>query len=290
MLRMEEKPAGITAGCVLAEMSLPGKDSKFLVEGIGEVAPVYGDMVGDKTLIEDHHLRIAAKLLPVLEERIVNRLISGERLVVTVAGPSGSGKSETSALISGFVNKRLTERGINKRAYTLSCDNYPARPPKENDAHRLELFEQGKEAALQRYLGCGGVNGEILFDRLNGISKAFKSGAENLDLRIMNTADHRVEDPHRPLPTWDLALVVMEGTWSSRVESTDLRIFLWSTPEETREHRIARGRDKLSPFIENIILPIEQGKLLEDKERRAHIVVNRQCEISFTTAGQQTLG
>mgnify|MGYP000697728568 CR=1 FL=1 len=50
------------------------------------------------------------------------------KIVLTVCGGSGVGKSETASLLSFYFNQ------IGMKAYTLSGDNYPHRIPKYNDA------------------------------------------------------------------------------------------------------------------------------------------------------------
>lgn len=217
---------------------------------------VKGDMVGDKPLITDNHLMRAQKIFDLIQPEI------GSKCVIAVGGPSGSGKSE----IGSILGTLFCKQGLN--SYVLSCDNYPRRPPRENDALRVERFEQMGEKGLVTYLG---TDKEIDFARLAGIVASFKKGASEIPLRIMNAEKHHVEDDHRILDCSKLDVLVLEGTWSHRIPGIDKRIFLYASFEETRAHRLARKRDQISEFGERV-LSIEQAKL-EEIAKEADLVI-----------------
>ncbi len=205
-------------------------------------------MHGDKRVIKESHIRrseiITAELLPLLKGKDV----------LAFAGPSGTGKSEISSLVGTML--KAPSRGV----YVLSCDNYPHRPPTENDAHRTAVFEAGGKDLLSAYLGS---QAEIDFERLGRIVAAFKSGQEIIPLRIMNTTpgSHRVEDDARKVDFSKIDLLILEGTWSHRVAGIDHKIFLEPPPEGTKAHRAERARDAHNTFIEEVVLPLEEAQL-----------------------------
>ena len=84
-------------------------------------------MRGDSIVIEPHHKRAAEGIcdiiLPVLRQ-------SNDRFVLTVAGESGSGKSETAAAVA----EQLAQSGI--QSYIFQQDDYFVYPPKSNDQAR----------------------------------------------------------------------------------------------------------------------------------------------------------
>lgn len=220
---------------------------------------VRGDMVGDKPLIGSSHILRAEKLYRELKSL-------GPKSVIAVGGPSGSGKSEIASLLgTAFIRD-------GRPSYVLSCDNYPWRPPRANDAHRVKLYETGSEKALADYLG---TMHEIDFNRLSALVAEFKSGASSLSLRIMDTTDHFVHSDRKILDASTIDVLVLEGTWSGLVAGTDRRIFLETNFQETLEHRRKRARDPITPFGETV-LGIEQGKLDRIKE---------QCDIVINVAG-----
>lgn len=234
------------------------------------VKPIPGDMIGDKPMIGEHHYIMADTLFPHILKAIANK----EKVVIAVGGPSGSGKSETASLIAGL----LTEIGI--PSYTLSCDNYPHKPPRTNEQYREELFAQGGEAALDEYLG---TQKEIAFSRLEQIVADFKAGNPSVMLRIIDNPGNYVADDAKPLDCRNLSALVLEGTWSNLVTGIDVKTFLYSTPDETLAHRIARGRDpKADSDVLKAILHNEQGKLQNIADNIADIVINKQYQILRT--------
>ncbi len=221
---------------------------------------VRGDMIGDKPLIGPSHIVRAEKIYAEVKNL-------GPKCVIAVGGPSGSGKSEIASLLgSAFIRD-------GRPAYVLSCDNYPWRPPRSNDAHRVDLYEKGSEKALAEYLGTAH---EIDFNRIAALVKEFKSGAPALALRIMDSSEHFVHSDRKILDTSKIDVLVLEGTWSGTVAGTDRRVFLETNFEETLEHRRKRARDPITPFGETV-LGIEQGKLDRIKE---------QCHLVITVAGE----
>ena len=210
---------------------------------------VRGDMVGDKPLIGPSHTLRAATLYPAL------RTLK-EKSVVAICGPSGSGKSEIASLLgTAFIRD-------GRPAYVLSCDNYPWRPPRSNDAHRVALFESQQDKGLVDYLG---TNNEIDFPRLAQLIADFKAGASELQLRIMDTTNHYVHDDRRILDASKIDVLVLEGTWSGTIPGADAKVFLETNFHETLEHRRKRARDPITPFGEKV-LGIEQEKLERIKQ------------------------
>jgi alpha-galactosidase len=209
------------------------------------VVTIRGDMLGDKPLVNETHIRRAAAVYPLIARQ------AGDKFVIAVGGPSGSGKSEIASLLAS----RFAADG--KAAYVLSCDNYPHRPPRENDANREALFAQGGEQALVDYLG---TQNEIDFSRLAAIVAAFQRGEGTIPLRIMNAQEHFVQDDAHAIDFSKINVLVLEGTWSHLVAGTNVRLYLQTNFEETLAHRKARGRDSISPFGERV-LRIEQKKL-----------------------------
>ena len=184
----------------------------------------HGDMPGDKVEIGEGHVQkanvIFKELLPMLEE--ASEKSETGKVVITVCGGSGVGKSEIASLLSFY----LKEAGIG--SYTLSGDNYPHRIPVYNDAERLHTFRESalkgmvKEGTFtaerfevihefqkngadanpkhteaydwyESYLRNGkeglkgylGTNNEIGFDEVEEIVKEFKAGTDEIWLKRM---------------------------------------------------------------------------------------------------------
>ncbi len=221
---------------------------------------VIGDMLGDKRIIKESHVlrskNIVKEILPQLKGKNV----------IAFGGPSGTGKSEVASVVGTML------KAAGKGVYVLSCDNYPHRPPTQNDANRMEIHKNGGVEALRNYLG---TPNEIDFERLGNIMASFKKGEPTLTLRIMNTTpgSHRVENDALKVDFSKIDVMVLEGTWSHLVAGSDIRVFLLPPPEGTKAHRAERARDPINVFCEEVVLPIE-GKKLDEISKRAHLVVS----------------
>ena len=91
-----------------------------------------GDMPGDKVQIGLSHIAKASAIFPLLLNEM--KQLDREKIVVSVFGGSGVGKSETASLLAWYLNCA----GIG--AYVMSGDNYPRRIPLYNDAERNRVF------------------------------------------------------------------------------------------------------------------------------------------------------
>ena len=94
----------------------------------------HGDMPGDKVQIGPEHIAKANTIFPALVP-MAAELAQNGRVVITVCGGSGVGKSEIASLLSHYF------RTAGVGSYTLSGDNYPKRIPMYNDAERNRIFK-----------------------------------------------------------------------------------------------------------------------------------------------------
>ena len=278
----------------------------------------HGDMPGDQVQINEDHIRKASVIFPKLLPMVLSLL--GEReeqkVVLSVCGGSGVGKSEIASLLSYY----LKEFGIG--SYTLSGDNYPRRIPVYNDAERLRVFRTGAvkgmvkdgtfsqerfavirkfqiegsdedaahcaeypwygsylaggRAALDAYLGS---DAEIDFQELEEIVAAFKGGQEEIWLKRMGRSEDALW--YEKVDFREVHVLVIEWTHgnSDCYQGVDIPVLLNSTPEETLAHRAAHGRDggTDSPFT-MMVLALEQEKL-KKQARKAKLIVSKQGEL-----------
>ena len=273
----------------------------------------HGDMPGDKIKIGDDHLMKASKIFPVLVEKMKD--LNKEKIVISVFGGSGVGKSEIASLLAYY----LRESGVN--TYVMSGDNYPYRIPLYNDAERLSVFrangmkgliEAGvydremqetlnelweKESdpdpkmkevypwlsyyqetgrkALAEYLG---TFKEQDYDQVNEILREFKDNKAKIYLKRMG----RSEDArwYDLIDFSDIPVLIMEWTHggNKNIYGIDIPILLNSTPEETREHRRLRARDgKTDSAFTTMVLEIEQMEL-DDRASSAAIILSKAGE------------
>ena len=274
----------------------------------------HGDMPGDKIAIGEDHISTANKIFPLLIEEI--RKNGSDKVVVSVFGGSGVGKSEIASLLTYY----LEDAGIG--AYVLSGDNYPYRIPQYNDAERLSIFraaglkglvdvklfnDEMKETlfklwadetdpdlskvkeypwletyqkagrkALKEYLG---TVKEQNYDEVNQIIDEFKKGSDKIYLKRMG----RKEDErwYDEVDFSDKDVLVIEWTHggNENLKGIDIPILLNSTPEETMAHRRLRARDgKVDSAFTTMVLSVEQEEL-DDRGRFAKIKISKAGEI-----------
>lgn len=193
-----------------------------------------------------------------------------ERLVISLFGGSGSGKTT----IAGALQQYLLNDGIG--CFLLGGDDYPHRIPKCNDDERLRIFEESGEDGLRDYLG---TPQEIDFDRINEVLADFHAGKNTITLRHMGREDGEIFSEETSFEGIRVLIVEWTHGGSEYLEGVDLPIFLESSPEETRERRIRRNRDAnaASPFI-NMVVELE-GEKLKRQRNRAKLIVGKDKKV-----------
>lgn len=278
----------------------------------------HGDMPGDKVEIREEHIRkaniIFKELLPKLAE--ASEESGTGKVVITVCGGSGVGKSEIASILSYY----LKEAGIG--SYTLSGDNYPHRIPVYNDAERLHIFRESalkgmvKEGTFtaehfelihefqkngddanpkhaeeynwyESYLRNGkeglrgylGTNNEIGFDEVEKIVNEFKAGEDKIWIKRMGRKD--TELWYEEVDFSKVQVLVIEWTHgnSDNYRGVDIPILLNSTPQETLAHRRERNRDGAtdSPFT-TMVLELEQA-MIEHQAPKAKIIISKSGQL-----------
>ncbi|PKQ18717.1 MAG: adenylylsulfate kinase [Actinobacteria bacterium HGW-Actinobacteria-8] len=273
-----------------------------------------GDMPGDKVQINQSHIDKANAAFPRLLTRLES--IGGDRLVVSVYGGSGVGKSEIASLLGHYCELSGFP------AYVLSGDNYARRVPMHNDQERLWTYRTGalnafaldssfseegmrslqfmwpemadmnlasdgepswmsvyREAGLKALTDYLGTKREIDFPMVNAVIESFKAGRDSIALKRMGQTAEDLWYEKVDLSRMQVLIVEWTHGNSPLLEGVDFPIFLFSTPAETRAHRLARGRDKNTdtPLISRV-LEIEHEKLVDQAERAA-LIISKSSEV-----------
>lgn len=214
-------------------------------------------MKGDIILVGDEH-RNAADLII---ERLTNEISSAERrYAITVAGESGSGKSETGQALADA----LSERGI--RALVLQQDDYYVLPPKSNDAARRANF-------------CWVGTTEVRLDLLDQHLKEAREGAAAIVKPLVIYAENLISEEKLSLEGIDV--VIAEGVYTSLCEHVDRRVFIARNRLETLEHRMKRGREEFDSFIEEVLK--KEHEIISQHRARADVVITRDYNVEFVT-------
>ena len=213
-------------------------------------------MRGDTIIVEEYHRWAAAEILPVL---LIEIGASNDKYTITVAGESGSGKSETASAIA----QALEQNGIT--SVILQQDDYFVHPPKSNDCvRRQDIAWVGPQ--------------EVKLKLLDSHLQAFRDNTDSVDKPLVDYETDCIGEEQLALAQARVAIA--EGTYTSLLDNVDTRIFIGRDFEQTRAHREKRKRDaaELDPFIEEV-LKIEHD-IISAHRARAHIVINADYSVT----------
>jgi uridine kinase len=213
-------------------------------------------MRGDKIILLDHHKRAASEIVSLL---IPNIRKKKTRYIITVAGESGSGKSESGKAISD----ELEKFGI--KSVLLGQDDYFVLPPKSNDLKRREDPD---------WLG---PHVEVRLDVLEKNLMSARTGKSEIIKPLvdydLNTIDEEI------INLEGIKVLIAEGTYTSLLKTVDTRIFICRNWQDTLEHRQKRkrGHEVGDPFIEQV-LRLEH-KIIAGHKQLADILITKDFEV-----------
>lgn len=277
-----------------------------------------GDMPGDKIWIGPQQKAKAQALFPALLPLLRKALAKNPagKAVVALCGGSGVGKTGISALLAYYLNqlgvgcythsgdnypRRIPEQNDAERMRIfrtagvmgmLRAGSYSPEtaaalknlqekgldpdPAQAASAPWLREYQSAGREALAGYLG---TELELNYDELSALLGRFKAGEEQVWLRRLGSTD--TELWYDQMDMRNVPVLILEWTHSNSplLENVDIPILLNSTPAETREYRLARGRNANAdtPFI-TMVLEIEQQKQ-EANAGRAKLIVSKSGEL-----------
>ena len=212
-------------------------------------------MRGDVILVGEEHRRAASLIVGGLIDVIG---VMDRRFTMTVAGESGSGKSETGQALA----EALEERGVH--AVVLQQDDYYVLPPKSNDAARRANF-------------CWVGTTEVRLDVLDAHLVAAQSGAAGIVKPLSIYDEDRIDEETVSFEGADV--VIAEGVYTSLCDHVDRRVFIDRNRLETLEHRMKRGREDFDPFIEKVLT--REHEIISQHRARADIIITRDYDVEF---------
>ena len=174
--------------------------------------------------------------------QIVQSKLTSNKLVISICGESGSGKSVTTAAL----NAGLENQGIN--SLILQMDDYFKLPPESNRLNRRKSLDN---------VGPH----EVDLEKLDEVIQSILSGAKAL---TVPQVDYHANDKGEAefLIPQDLKVIIVEGTYVSLLKTPELRFFIQRTYEDTHLHRTARSREPQTDFLLEV-LAIEHGIVQE---------------------------
>ncbi len=214
-------------------------------------------MEGDIILVGEEHERAAEQIIARLIDEIES---TGRRFTITVAGESGSGKSETGQALANA----LEARGVT--ACVLQQDDYYVLPPEFNAAARRANFA---------WVGTTEVKLDLISDHL----AAAKEGAEAIRKPLVIYDDNQISEETVSLE--DVEVVIAEGVYTSLCDHVDRRVFIARNRLETMEHRQKRGREQFDPFIEEVLK--KEHEIISQHRAMADVIITRDYDVEFIT-------
>ncbi|MGI6254076.1 MAG: adenylylsulfate kinase [Acutalibacter sp.] len=277
-----------------------------------------GDMPGDKVWIGPMSIEKAnvtfRAVLPLLKEALENN--PAHKAVITVTGGSGVMKTCVSALLTYYLTqlgvgaftmsgdnypKRYPElndmermrifrlagvRGmLSEGVYNsenaailkdLQQKDLDSDPAQCQQYPWLAAYLKAGREELSQYLG---TEQEQEYDQIEEVLRQFKEGKEKIWLKRMGRDDTALWYEEKDFS--DIDVVVLEWTHgnSGKFQGVDVPVLLASTPAETREYRLSRGRDANADtaFI-TMVIELEQQKL-EARAKYAKVIVSKSCKL-----------
>jgi len=213
-------------------------------------------MKGDVLVLEPHHIAAGEKIAAALIEKMVG---INRRLIVTVSGESGSGKSETAHAICNAL------AGAGLHSVVLGQDDYFVLPPRSNDRKRRQ-----DEDWLGPHL-------EVRMDLLNQHIKAALEGAGEIVKPLVDYAADSIGEERVSLE--GAKVLIIEGTYTALLHAVDCRIFINRNRLDTMEHRRKRNRGSEvgDHFIENV-LKVEH-KIIAGHRYLADILITKEYDV-----------
>ncbi|MFP3975567.1 MAG: hypothetical protein ACLFVK_05020 [Dehalococcoidia bacterium] len=214
-------------------------------------------MIGDRIVVDAVHVKaaeaIAGLLLPQIEE-------STDRFIISIAGESGSGKSEIATVLSSIFNSG------EKRCVTLQQDDYFVYPPRTNAVLRRNDI---------RHVGISEVQLKALDRNLDEIA----AGKPQIKKPLVVFEEDMIIEETINLDGANSILV--EGTYTTLLNNAHYRIFLERTYIDTARIRRQRIREKQDEFLEKI-LHIEH-KIISCHKHKADIIVTNDYNVTLNS-------
>jgi uridine kinase len=208
---------------------------------------------GDKLVIEEEHASVARQIYDLLEQPITE---SEGKFVITIAGESGSGKTEIATVLSDTI----TPTGAT--TLILQQDDYFVYPPKTNEAMR------------RKNIGHVGTS-EVKIDLLDQNLKDIVDGKNTVVKPLVIFDDDTITE--ETVEVKGVKVVIVEGTYTTLLKNAHRHVFIDRDYIDTRAKRLRRAREKQDRFLENV-LEIEHD-IISAHKAMADIIVTRDFQV-----------
>ena len=210
-------------------------------------------MKGDKLVITEEHIRAARKIMKLFFPETTKPQC---RFILTIAGESGSGKSEIAAALADSLSQRDME------CIVLQQDDYFVYPPKTNENMR------------RKDIGHVGV-GEVRLDLIDQNLEDIIEGKAAIEKPLVIFDEDEIA--HEVVSLGGVNVVIVEGTYTTTLANAHQRVFIDRTYHDTKATRKRRAREKQDGFLEKV-LEIEH-EIISSHLPQATIIVTRDYDV-----------
>lgn len=211
-------------------------------------------MKGDKLVIQEGHVKAAHGVTELLLSLIAE---CKSRFIITIAGESGSGKSEVAAVFARLISEKKDIKSI-----IIQQDDYFVYPPRTNAQMRRKDIG---------HVGISEVRLDLLDENLEDIQK----GKNKIEKPLVIFDENRITN--ETINLQGVKAVIVEGTYTTLLKNVYQRVFIDRTYVDTRKSRKQRAREEQDPFLEQI-LEIEH-KIISSHMSKADIIVTNNYEV-----------
>ena len=211
-------------------------------------------MKGDRIIVQPYHETAARQFADLMLCEITGLR---KRFIITIAGESGSGKSEIAAALADVLANHHVQSTI------LQQDDYFVYPPRTNAAMRRKDIN---------HVGPSEVRLDLMDENL----KQVMTGAHTIVKPLVDFDADSIGEERVELD--DIVVVLVEGTYTTLLENVHRRVFIDRTLMDTKEARVLRGREVQDDYLEQI-LAIEH-EIISSHKPRADFVVTRDFEVT----------
>ncbi len=210
-------------------------------------------MRDDQLVIHNGHRRAASRIITQVRPLIEK---SGGRYTITVAGESGSGKSEIAACLS----EELARHDL--KAVILQQDDYLLFPPKTNAEMRRKDID---------HVGVSEVRIDVLDQNLAD----FKDGKTTIKKPLVIFEENRITS--ETVALGDVQVVIAEGTYTTMLINVDRHIFIDRPYENTKEARTEQVSEMQDDFLERVLTA--EHRIISGHKDHAHIIISKDYEV-----------
>ncbi len=178
-------------------------------------------MLGDILLITEKHRRAGGQIVDWLDRNL------SDRMVVSIGGESGSGKSE----LAHVVARALKDQG--RLTKILHIDNYYKIRPEERETWR-------KKQGIEQGVGLAEIDWNLLDRHL----EAFRKGEEAL-LPCIDLLTDQIDELRTNFA--DIKVVIVDGLYPLHVNA-EMKILIDLTYHDTKKAQILRGKEPQNEY------------------------------------------